>query len=118
MGSDRAYRILELLRAHVVGWRVDEIPCQAHAINDTAEILPVDVTGEFELVVPGLRLAIARETVAAEREGERRKLRIVRRIGEAIGPCRQQGGERAGPKQVLVRILGGLEGEQNLGEPA
>ena len=69
-------------------------------------------------MVPGLRLAIARETVAAERESERRKPRIMRRIGEAIGarPAAGRGARRA--EQVLVRIVGGLEGEQDPAEPA
>ena len=57
--GQRARGVLELLRAHVVGGRVDEIAGEAHALDDTAEIGAVDVAGELELHLLLVLLAIA-----------------------------------------------------------
>ena len=62
--------------------------------------------------------AVAGEAVGAEREGERRELRIVRGIGEAIGAGRQQAGQRPGRERVLVGGPGGFEREQDAGQAA
>ena len=112
----RARGVLELLRAHVVGRRVDEIAGEAHALDDAAEIGAVDVAGELELHLLLVLLAIAAEAIAAEREGERRQLRIVRGIAEAVGAGREQAGQGAGPEQILARLVGALEREQDAGE--
>ena len=63
-------------------------------------------SGGTSRTVGRVRLAVAAEAVAAEREGERRQPRIVRRIGEAIDARRQQARQRAGPEQVAG--FGGL----------
>ncbi len=63
-------------------------------------------------------LAVARELVAAEREGQRRKARIVRRVGEAIGAGRQQAGQAAGQEAVLLRLVGAFQAEQDTAQRA
>ena len=65
-----------------------------------------------------MRLAVAGELIAAEREGKRAEPRIVRRIGETVSAGRQQAGQRAGPEQVLGRIVSLFQTEQNAGELA
>src|SRR5262249_16992742 len=65
-----------------------------------------------------LLLAVAREAVQAERESECRQSRVMRGVGEAVGACGKQSGERARPEQVLVRIVGSLEREQDAGQAA
>ena len=115
-GRERARGLLELRRAHVVGRRVDEIAGEAHALDDAAEIVAVDVAGEFELDVLRLRLAVAREAVAAEREGERRQ--AANRAGHWRSGRRPPEGARAarpGRNRSLLRIVGALEREQDPG---
>ena len=68
---ERARGIFELGRAHVVGGRVDEVAREQDAFGNAGEVGAVDA-GQFEpqlFVV----LAIAREAIGPEREGERRK---------------------------------------------
>ncbi len=101
--GERARGLLELARAHVVGRRVDEIARQADPLDDAGEVVAVDVAGQLELQLLLILLAIAREAIAAEREGERRQLRIVRGIGEAVGARRDDARERSRPEQVLAR---------------
>jgi hypothetical protein len=84
----RARGVFELGRPHVVCRRVDEIARERNALHDPGEILAVDVAGQLELDVLLVLLAVAIEAVATEREGKRRKLRIVRGGGEAIGARR------------------------------
>src|SRR5262245_10147478 len=112
----RARGLFELGRAHVVGGCVDEIAREADPIDDAGEILTVGIAGQFQLDLLLLLLAVAHEAVAAESEGERRELRIVRRVGEAIGTGREQAGQRPWPEQVFAGLIGGLEGEQHAGE--
>ena len=63
----------ELGRAHVVGRRVDEIARERHAFGDAREVVAIDAVGQHEPHVLVLRLAVAREAVRAEREGQRRR---------------------------------------------
>src|SRR6266849_1242076 len=95
--GQRARGLLELLRTHVVRRRVDEIAREPDALRDAAEVVAVDVAGQLQLQLFLVLLAIAREPVAAER---------------------QQAAERPRPEQVLVRIVGAFEREQDAGKPA
>ena len=54
----------------------------------------VDAVGRHQPDVGRIRLAVAAEAIAAEREGERGETGVVRRIGEAIDARRQQAGQR------------------------
>ena len=71
---------------------------------------PSTPVGNLELRAVRIGLAVAGELVAAEREGERRKARIVRRVGEAIGcrPAAGRAGGRAGsgPSPACRRLPG------------
>ena len=78
----------------------------------------VDAVRNYELRAVRIRLAVARELVGAEREGERRKPRVVRRVGEAIGAGRQQAGQAAGQEAVLVGPVGGFQPEQHAAQRA
>jgi hypothetical protein len=108
----------EFGRAHVVRRRVDEIAGEADALEDAGEVLAVDVAGQFEPELLVVLLAVACESVGAERKGERRKLCIVREGGEAIGARGQECRQRAGPKQVLVGLLGTLERKEDASKTA
>ena len=80
------------------------------------KILAVDALRQFELDRARFGLAVAREAVGAEREGERRKPRVVRLVGEAIDAVRQLLRQPAGKEQVLG-VVGAFEAEQNAAEP-
>jgi hypothetical protein len=82
------------------------------------EILAVDVAGQLELDVLRLLLAIAGKAIAPERKGERGELRIVWRIGEAIGASGKQSRQRPGQEQIFVGLVAGLEREQGSGKTA
>ena len=88
--GERAGGGFELGRAHVVGRRVDEVARQRHALGDARELLAIDAVRQHQPHRLVLRLAVAREAICAEREGQRRKPHIVRRVGEAIDAGRQQ----------------------------
>ena len=115
---ERARGLFELRRTHVVRRRVDEIARQADAFDDAGEVVAIDVAGQFQLQLFRVLFAVAGEAVGAEREGERREFRIVRRIGEAIGAGRQQAGQRPGRERVLVGGAGSFEREQDAGKAA
>ena len=66
------------------------------------EVGAVDAVGQLEPHRLVVRLAVAREAVGAEREGERGEPRVVRRVGEAVGAGRQQAGQAARQEAVLV----------------
>ena len=90
--GQRAGSRLELGRPQVVRRRVDEIAGKRDTLEDAGEVLAVDVAGQFELELFVLLLAVARESVGAEREGEGREPCIGREGGEAIGARGQQCG--------------------------
>ena len=94
----------ELGRAHVVGRRVDEVARQRHALGDARKLVAIDAVGQHQLHRLVLRLAVAREAIGAEREGQRRKPRIVRRVGEAIDAGRQNARQQARQERVLVGL--------------
>ena len=81
---EHARGVLEFLRSHVVGRRVDEIAREKDSLDDAGKVVAVDPGGQFELDLFFLLLAVARETVAAECEGERGEPRVMRRIGKAV----------------------------------
>ena len=71
-----------------------------------------------QLDVRRLRLAVAREAIAAEREGERRKARIVRRVGEAVDAGRQQSRQLARPERIAPFRALVLQAEQHVVDAA
>ncbi len=64
---------------------------------------PSTPSGQHELDRLVLRLAVAREAIGAEREGQRGKARIVRRVGEAVGAGRQRARQQARQERIAVR---------------
>ena len=108
----------QFLRPHVVGWRVDEIARQARGICQPIELGGCDAVGRHEADLRTLRLAIAAEAIAAERESERGQPRIMRRIVEAVGARGQQAGQAAGPERVAVLGIAVLDAEQHLRDTA
>ena len=100
-----ASRRLKVRRAHVIGRRVDQIARQRHAFDDAAQIVAVGAFGQHESHRLVLRLAIAREAIGAEREGQRGKPRIVRRIGKAVAAGRQHAGQQARQERVVIFFL-------------
>ena len=114
--GERAGGVLQLGRAHVVGRRVDEIARQRHAFQDAAEILSVHTLRDHQPYVAHLRLAVAGESIGAEREGQRRQPRVMRRVGETVSARRQQGGQLPGPEQVFHRLVGVFQAEQHAGQ--
>ena len=101
----RPRRLLQLRRAEVVRRRVDEVAREGDALGDAREVGAVEAVRDFEPDLLGLSLAVARKAIASERDGERREPRIMGRVGETIGPGRQQVGEPAGEEQVLLAVL-------------
>src|SRR5262249_35386391 len=73
---------------------------------------------QFELEVLGLCLSIAGEPVTAERKGKRGELAVVRLIRKAIGTRRKDARKRSRPKQILLRIIGLFEREEDALDPA
>ena len=110
--------LLQLGGPEIVRRRVDQIARERHAVGDAREVGAVDALGNFELRAARIGLAVARELVAAEREGQRGKARIVRRVGEAIGAGRQQAGQAAGQEAVLLRLVGAFQAEQDAAQRA
>ncbi len=115
--GELARGVLELRRPHVVRRRVDEVARQRHRLDDAFHVRPIEARRQIELDVASVRLAVAREAVSAEREGERRQTDIVRIVGEAVGSRRQLRREAPGLKQIL-RLVGAFEPEQNTGQAA
>ena len=104
--SELARRLLELRRAHVVCRRIDEVARQRHALDNVLQFLARHALRQIELDRARLRFAVARETIAAERESERGKPRIVRLIGEAINAVGQM--LRQPPRQERILDLVGF----------
>ncbi len=86
--GQRARGLFQLGRAHVVRRRVDEVAREADAVDDAGQVFTVDIAGQLDLEVFVLLLAVAGETVAAERKGQGRQLRIVGRVCESVGTRR------------------------------
>ncbi len=80
------------------------------------QLVAVDALRQIELDRARFGLAVAREAVGAEREGERGKPRIVRRVGKAIDAVGQLLRQAAGEKRVL-RFVVVFEPEQHAAEP-
>ncbi len=100
-GRERARGVFELGRAHVVGRRVDEVAGKADALRDAGQVVAIDVARQLEPDVLGVLLAVAREAVGAEREGERREL--ANRAGRWRSgrlPAGSELGQRPRPEQV------------------
>ncbi len=108
----------QLFRTHVVRRRVDEVACEHRGIRHAADLGCVDAVRRHQPDLGAVRLAIAGEAVAAEREGERRQSRIVRCIGKAIGARRQQARQGARPEQVARSGALVLDPEQHLRDRA
>ena len=72
------------------------------ALGDAGEVVAVDAVGQHQPDVLVLGLAVAREAIGAEREGERGEPRIVRRIGEPIGAGRQQRRQAPARQECVV----------------
>ncbi len=66
-----------------------------------------------QLDVRRIGLAVAREAVAAERERERRKARIVRRVGKTVDAGRQQSRQLARPERIAPCRALVLQAEQH-----
>jgi hypothetical protein len=81
--GERARGFGELRRPQVVRRRVDQVAGEEHRLDGAAERATIDAFGQRELRCLSLGLAVARETVAAERESERRKARVRERRGKA-----------------------------------
>src|SRR5262249_35829037 len=73
---------------------------------------------QFEPELLVILLAVACESIGAERKGERRESGIVREGGETIGARGHQSRQCARPKQILVGLLGALERKQDAGKAA
>ena len=114
---ERAGGIFQFLRAHVVRGRIDEIACERHAVDDAREVGAVHAIRQHQTDLAIVTLAVTREAIGAEREGERGEPRIVRCVGETIKPVRQQSGEASRQEQV-ARAVRLFEPEQHCAEPA
>ena len=121
--GELARRLFELRRPHVIGRRVDEIARQCHAFDDMLKLLAGDALRQIELDRSRLGLAIARETIGAEREGERGEPRVGRLVGETVGAVRQMLWQPAGQKRIPDAVVGTVRGivrvldaEQNAAE--
>ena len=66
---------------------------------------PSTPSGSTSRTALSLRLAVAREAVGAEREGQCGEARIVRRIGETVGAGRQHAGQQARQEGVVVVLV-------------
>ena len=89
-GGERTGGVLEFRRPHVVRRRIDQIAREENAVDDPGQVVAVDIAGQFQPDVLLVLLAVAGEAIGAERKGERRQPRIVRSVGEAVGPGREQ----------------------------
>jgi hypothetical protein len=80
----------QLFRSHVVRRRIDEIAGKVGRLRHACDVGGVDAIRQYEFDLRCIRFAVPAEAVGAERKGERRKARVVRRVREAIGARRQQ----------------------------
>ena len=102
---------------HLVGRRVDEIACHQGRFGDPDDVCDVDALGRHEPDLGRLGFAVTSEPIAAERKGEHRQSRIVRRIGETVDAGRQQMGQCTRTKQIARPAVRIFEAEQHLGDP-
>ena len=87
--GELARGLLELRRTHVVCRRIDQIARQRHRFDDAHKVVAVEALRQIELDGARLGLAITGEMIKAERDGKRRKPRIVRLVGKAVDAVRQ-----------------------------
>ena len=93
--------LFKFRRAHIVGRRVDKIARQRHGFDDAIEIFAVDTLRQIELGLVAFGLAVAREAIGTEREGECRKPRVVRIVGKPVNAAGKKLGQGSGKKRVL-----------------
>ena len=113
--SQRTRRRLELRRTHVVRRRVDQIARQRHRFDGAIEIVAIDALRQFQPDLTPFGLAVEREAVRAEREGERGKPRVMRIVGKPVDAIRQVLRQQPGAEQVLG-FVGGFQAEQHAAE--
>jgi hypothetical protein len=109
-------RLCQLLRPHVVRRRIDEVAGKAGCIRHPDDVGRVDAVGRHQSHIARIGAAIAAESIASEREGQRRKAAVVRRVGEAIEGRRQQAGQRTGPERIAGFAGRLLQPEQDVGD--
>ncbi len=114
-GRERAGGFLQLGRPEIVGGGVDEVAGEPHPLHHAGEVVAVEIARNLEPDLLLLDLAIAAEAIGPEREGERRQPLVMRRIGEAVGPWRQQSRQAAGQEWIAQRLVAILESEQHAG---
>ena len=95
-------RLLQFGRPHVVRGRVDEIARERNTLGDARYVRAVDALRNLEPRAIRFRLAVAREFVGAECEGEYGEARVMRSIGEAIGARGHEAGQAARQEAVLA----------------
>ena len=94
-------RLFKFRRAHIVGRCVDKIARQRHGFDDAVEILAVNALRQIELGLVAFGLAVAREAIGTEREGECRKPRVMRIVGKPVNAAGKKLGQGSGKKRVL-----------------
>src|SRR5437764_7782238 len=102
--GELARGLFELRWTHIIGRRVDEVARQGHAFDDVLQLLAGEALRQIELDRPGLRLAIARETIGAERERERGEPGIRRFVGEAVDAVRQMLRQSTSHERILAVV--------------
>ena len=113
-GGQIASGLGEIGRAHVVGWRVDEIAGEGDAVGDAGDVRAINAGGKDQAARAEPVGAIAREAIGAESEGETGQRRIGEAIAQAINARRKNGGEFAGKKRRGRLAL--AEAEENRGD--
>ena len=95
----------QLFRPHVVRRRIDEVARQRRRVGHARDRGDVDAVGRHQFDLGRIRLAVAAEAIAAEREGKRGEARIMWRVGKTIDARRQQAGQlrRAGTDRGICR---------------
>ena len=106
--------LLQFIRPHVAGRRVDEVARQEHAVGDAAHMRPVCARWQREAQCLAGLLAVAGEDIAAQNERKRRKIRRRQVLGKmpfALGQRPRQGAD--GKLALAV-----ADAEQRAGESA
>ena len=108
------HRLLQFVRPHVAGRRVDQIARQENAIGDVADARRIGAGRQREAQPLAGLLAIAGKDIAAERQRDGREFRLGRGRGEIPVAFRQGSRQRADGKRAVAIA----DTEQRAGERA
>ncbi len=99
-----SHRLLQRVRSHIVGRRVDQVTRQKDADDDSLDRACVRPVRQRETHGLAGLLSVPGEDIAAEHQAERRQLRRGGRLGEMPVAFRQRPGEIARQQRSLLAV--------------